>query len=109
AFTTAGAAIVDDVWSGSDIVAKVRAATDAEVKRSKRGQTVISFVYPAQNAPLLDALKLVGTTQIAMEQIPRITRAQKMDALSSMANIAGYRAIIEAANVYPRLFSGQIT
>jgi NAD(P) transhydrogenase subunit alpha len=108
-FTAAGATVVDDVWSAADVVAKVRAPTSAEVKKARRGQHVISFVYPAQNAALLDELKAAGVTQIAMEQIPRITRAQKMDALSSMANIAGYRAVIEAANLFPRLFSGQIT
>ena len=76
---------------------------------ARAGQIVISFLYPAQNAELLEALKAKGVTAIAMDMVPRISRAQKMDALSSMANIAGYRAVIEAGNNFGRFFTGQIT
>ena len=70
---------------------------------------MISFVYPAQNAELLESLKAKGVTAIAMDMVPRISRAQKMDALSSMANIAGYRAVIEAGENFGRFFTGQVT
>ena len=76
---------------------------------ARPGQIVISFLYPAQNAELLEALKAKGVTALAMDMVPRISRAQKMDALSSMANIAGYRAVIEAGNNFGRFFTGQIT
>ena len=75
----------------------------------RRGQTVISYFYPAQNAELLEKAREQGVTAIAMDMVPRISRAQKMDALSSMANIAGYRAVIEAANNFGRFFTGQVT
>jgi NAD(P) transhydrogenase subunit alpha len=108
-YAAAGAAVVDDVWPKSDIVLKVRAPASDEVAKMHKGQVLISFLQPAQNKDLVEKLKDAGVTAIAVDQIPRITRAQKMDALSSMANIAGYRAVIEAANAFPRLFSGQIT
>ena len=73
------------------------------------GGTVISFIWPAQNQELLDKLAARKATVLAMDSIPRISRAQKLDALSSMANIAGYRAVIEAANNFGRFFTGQIT
>ena len=73
------------------------------------GQTLISFFWPAQNAEMLEAAKATGATVIAMDMVPRISRAQKMDALSSMANIAGYRAVIEAGNNFGRFFTGQVT
>ena len=76
---------------------------------ARPGQIVISFVYPAQNPELLESLKARGVTAIAMDMVPRITRAQKMDALSSMANIAGYRAVIEAGENFGRFFTGQVT
>ena len=74
-----------------------------------RDQIVISFVYPGQSAELLEALKAKDVTTLAMDMVPRISRAQKMDALSSMANIAGYRAVIEAGNNFGRFFTGQVT
>ncbi|MFZ1662644.1 MAG: Re/Si-specific NAD(P)(+) transhydrogenase subunit alpha, partial [Paracoccaceae bacterium] len=80
-----------------------------EVKRLGTGQTLISFFYPAQNKELLEQAKDTGATVIAMDMVPRISRAQKMDALSSMANIAGYRAVIEAGNNFGRFFTGQVT
>ena len=104
------------IWAESDIVLKVRPPTrDAEASGSsevasvREGGTVISFIYPAQNRELLDALAAQKATVLAMDAIPRISRAQKMDALSSMANIAGYRAVIEAASQFDRFFPGQIT
>ena len=92
-----------------DFVVKVRPPTDAEVKRLKPGQTLISFFYPAQNEKLLKAAEKTGANVIAMDMVPRISRAQKMDALSSMANIAGYRAVMEAGNNFGRFFTGQVT
>jgi len=75
----------------------------------REGQTLISFFYPAQNTELMEAANAKGSTVIAMDMVPRISRAQKMDALSSMANIAGYRAVIEAGNNFGRFFTGQVT
>ncbi|WP_282603222.1 Re/Si-specific NAD(P)(+) transhydrogenase subunit alpha [Paracoccus sp. PARArs4] len=92
-----------------DMVAKVRQPTEAEIGEMREGQTLISFFYPAQNQELLAKAKDQGITAIAMDMVPRISRAQKMDALSSMANIAGYRSVIEAANNFGRFFTGQVT
>jgi NAD(P) transhydrogenase subunit alpha len=92
-----------------DIVAKVRPPSDTEAKRMQKGQTLISFFYPAQNEEQMALLAKKGSTVIAMDMVPRISRAQKMDALSSMANIAGYRAVIEAGNNFGRFFTGQVT
>ncbi|WP_106744551.1 Re/Si-specific NAD(P)(+) transhydrogenase subunit alpha [Yoonia maritima] len=97
------------LFKTADIVAKVRPPSDTEVKRLRDGQTLISFFYPAQNTELMDAANKKGASVIAMDMVPRISRAQKMDALSSMANIAGYRAVIEAGNNFGRFFTGQIT
>ncbi|AXC50396.1 Re/Si-specific NAD(P)(+) transhydrogenase subunit alpha [Paracoccus suum] len=92
-----------------DVLAKVRAPTDAELNRMHEGQTLISYITPASNPELLEAARARGVTTIAMDMVPRISRAQKMDALSSMANIAGYRAVIEAAANFGRFFTGQVT
>ncbi|MCF6264237.1 MAG: Re/Si-specific NAD(P)(+) transhydrogenase subunit alpha [Xanthomonadales bacterium] len=110
-YAAAGCSIaaVDEIWDNADIIMKVRGPDDAETARLKDGQTLISFLWPAQNPELLQALTDRGVTAIAMDSIPRISRAQKMDALSSMANIAGYRAILEAAQHFGRFFTGQIT
>ena len=97
------------LYKESDVVAKVRPPEDVEIKRLKQGQTLISFFYPAQNAELMEAANAKGAHVIAMDMVPRISRAQKMDALSSMANIAGYRAVMEAGNNFGRFFTGQIT
>lgn len=94
---------------GSDIVLKVRAPTIEEVGLLKEKANLISFLYPAQNNELLDKLAEKKVTALAMDCIPRISRAQVFDALSSMANIAGYKAVIEAANNFGRFFTGQIT
>ena len=90
-------------------MAKVRPPVDAEVARLKSGKTLISFFYPAQNKDLLEAAKATGANVIAMDMVPRISRAQKMDALSSMANISGYRAVVEAAGRFGSFFTGQFT
>ncbi len=97
------------LWKAVDFVIKVRPPEKLEVSRFRKGQTLISFIYPAQDEKLLETLKAKGVTAIAMDMVPRISRSQKMDALSSMANIAGYRAVIEAANSFGRFYTGQIT
>jgi len=111
-YRAAGAEIVGDaagVWAASDIVFKVRAPGPEEVALVREGQTVVSFVWPAQNPELMQSLAQRKATVLAMDSVPRISRAQKLDALSSMANIAGYRAVIEAAHHFGRFFTGQIT
>jgi NAD(P) transhydrogenase subunit alpha len=112
AFRAVGIDILKDrktLWSDSDIIIKVRAPEDEEIQLMRSGQVLISFLWPAQNPSLLEVLAAKGITTLAMDSIPRISRAQKMDALSSMANIAGYRAVIEAAQHFGRFFTGQIT
>ncbi len=97
------------LWKSSDIIAKVRVPTETEMKRLTKGKTLISFFNPAGNEEGMELAKAKGANVIAMEMVPRISRAQKMDALSSMANIAGYRAVIEAGNNFGRFFTGQVT
>ena len=97
------------VWKDADVVAKVQPPTDAEASKLTEGQTLISFFYPAANEKLMERAKSNGASVIAMDMVPRISRAQKMDALSSMANIAGYRSVIEAGNNFGRFFTGQVT
>jgi NAD(P) transhydrogenase subunit alpha len=97
------------VFAAADVVVKVRAPEMAEATMLRQGQTLISFFWPAQNPELLELARTRGATVVAMDMVPRISRAQKMDALSSMANIAGYRAVIEAGNHFGRFFTGQIT
>ena len=97
------------LWKGADIIAKVRQPNATELKRLTSDKTLISFFNPAGNEDGMDVAKAKGANVIAMEMVPRISRAQKMDALSSMANIAGYRAVIEAGNNFGRFFTGQIT
>ncbi len=118
AYAAAGAEIVDDtrrLWSDSDIIMKVRGPemhptlNVDELDLLHQGQVLISFLWPAQNQSMLDALAAKGVTALAMDSVPRISRAQKLDALSSMANIAGYRAVVEAAQHFGRFFTGQIT
>jgi NAD(P) transhydrogenase subunit alpha len=112
AYRAAGAEIVADraqLWSTSDIVFKVRAPAPEEIAMLREGATLVSFIWPAQNPELLKALAARGATVLAMDSVPRISRAQKLDALSSMANIAGYRAVIEAAHEFGRFFTGSIT
>ncbi len=118
AYAEAGAEIIDDVrtlWSRADVVLKVRPPQEHgalgvhEADLLREGATLIGFIWPAQNRALLDRLAARKATVLAMDCVPRISRAQKMDALSAMANIAGYRAMIEAANHFPRFFTGQVT
>jgi len=112
AYTAAGARVVPDaaaVWSGADIIFKVRAPGPDEVRMIREGQVLVSFIWPAQNPQLLQSLAARKATVLAMDSVPRISRAQKLDALSSMANIGGYRAVIEAAHEFGRFFTGQIT
>ncbi|WP_366510767.1 Re/Si-specific NAD(P)(+) transhydrogenase subunit alpha [Moorena sp. SIO3F7] len=105
----------NSLWSEADIVLKVRppqmhpTLNKHESELLSENGTLISFIWPAQNQELLEQLSSRKATVLAMDAVPRITRAQKMDALSSMANIAGYRAVIEAANNFGRFFTGQIT
>ena len=116
-YQAAGAEIVSDteaLWKGSDLVLKVqppvmRSDGRHEVELLRDGASLVSFVWPARNPELLQKLSQKQISVLAMDAVPRISRAQKCDALSSMANIAGYRAIIEAANYFGRFFAGQIT
>jgi NAD(P) transhydrogenase subunit alpha len=111
-YRVAGAEIIDDaarLWASADIVFKVRAPSMSEVAAMRQGGTLVSFIWPAQNPDLMRALAEKKATVLAMDSVPRISRAQKLDALSSMANIAGYRAVIEAAYHFGRFFTGQIT
>jgi NAD(P) transhydrogenase subunit alpha len=112
AYRAAGAEVVGGaapLWAGSDIVFKVRAPSTAEIGLMRAGSTLVSFIWPAQNPELMQALAAKKATVLAMDSVPRVSRAQKLDALSSMANIAGYRAVIEAAHHFGRFFTGQIT
>ncbi|WP_417531445.1 Re/Si-specific NAD(P)(+) transhydrogenase subunit alpha [Marinobacter lipolyticus] len=117
-YREAGVEIIEDpreLWHSSDIVMKVRPPSQHPelgfygVELLGKGQTLISFLYPAQNPEMLQELSNRGVTALAMDSVPRISRAQKMDALSSMANIAGYRAVVEASQHFGRFFTGQIT
>ena len=114
AFEAAGAKIVaqEEVWN-SDLILKVNAPLtekdNDELALIKEGATLISFIWPAQNAELMEKLSSKNINVMAMDSVPRISRAQSLDALSSMANIAGYRAVVEAAHEFGRFFTGQIT
>ncbi len=115
-YRAAGAEIIGDaerLWTSADMIFKVRAPSMAEVQLMRDGTTssttLVSFIWPAQNPQLMQALAAKKATVLAMDSVPRISRAQKLDALSSMANIAGYRAVIEAAHHFGRFFTGQIT
>ncbi|MBI6547331.1 Re/Si-specific NAD(P)(+) transhydrogenase subunit alpha [Xenorhabdus lircayensis] len=110
AYQKAGADIAElhQVWQ-SDIILKVNAPADNEIALMKEGATLVSFIWPAQNPELVAKLSERKITVLSMDAVPRISRAQSLDALSSMANIAGYRAIIEAAHEFGRFFTGQIT
>ena len=117
-FRVAGATIIDtakELWATSDVILKVRPPEENtelgvhEADLLKEGGWLVGFIWPAQNREVLDRLAKRDATVFGMDCVPRISRAQKMDTLSAMANIAGYRAIIEAANNFPRFFGGQIT
>ena len=111
-YRDAGAIIASstqELYDKSDIILKVQPFTIDEVGLMREGQVSLSYLYPAQNQDLLSALAEKGVNAVAMDAIPRISRAQKMDVLSSMANISGYRSVIEAANHFGRFLNGQIT
>ena len=117
-YRAAGVEVIEDpreLWRSSDIVMQVRPPSQHPelgfygVELMGQGQTLISFLYPAMNSEMLEEMAERGVTALAMDSVPRISRAQKMDALSSMANIAGYRAVVEAAQHFGRFFTGQIT
>lgn len=109
-YTASGASIktAAEVWQ-SDVVYKVNPPSNGEISKMREGCTLVSFLYPAQNAKLVDVLLAQKVNALAMDMVPRISRAQSMDALSSMANIGGYRAVVEAAHLFGRFFTGQIT
>ncbi len=112
AYREAGVEVIEGaqaLFDAVDVVAKVRPPSEAEVDVLREGQTLISFFYPASNEDLMKRAADRGATVLAMDMVPRISRAQKMDALSSMANIAGYRAVLEAGNEFGRFFTGQVT
>lgn len=109
-YIQSGAVIVnaDEIWD-ADLIFKVNPPTEEEVAKIKEGATLVSFLYPAQNSDLVNRLSRKNINVLAMDMVPRISRAQSMDALSSMANIGGYRAVVEAAQHFGRFFTGQIT
>ncbi|GAA4487280.1 Re/Si-specific NAD(P)(+) transhydrogenase subunit alpha [Microbacterium panaciterrae] len=110
AYAAAGAEIVDaGAALAGDVVLKVNAPTDAEVQTLRSGAVLIGLLAPAFQPELLAALAARGVTALAMDAVPRISRAQSMDVLSSMANIAGYRSVVEAAHEFGRFFTGQVT
>ncbi|WGX97343.1 Re/Si-specific NAD(P)(+) transhydrogenase subunit alpha [Nocardioides sp. L-11A] len=110
AFTEAGVRVgtTQEVWA-ADVVVKVNAPTDEEIGRLRRGATIISMMAPGRSPELLEKLQAQGVTALAMDAVPRISRAQSMDVLSSMANVAGYRAVVESAHEFGRMFTGQVT
>jgi len=110
AYAASGAVVVDAAaaWA-SPVVLKVNAPTPAEIDRLADGATVVAMLSPALRPDLVDALATRGITALALDAVPRISRAQSMDVLSSMANIAGYRAVVEAAHEFGRFFTGQVT
>ncbi|MDB4155725.1 Re/Si-specific NAD(P)(+) transhydrogenase subunit alpha [Gammaproteobacteria bacterium] len=112
AYEAAGVAVVGsaaELWSQADIIVKVREPSADELDAFPSNKILVSLINPASNEPLLEQMRVKNTSVLAMDMVPRISRAQKMDALSSMANIAGYRAVIEASNNFGRFFTGQMT
>ncbi|GAA4818800.1 Re/Si-specific NAD(P)(+) transhydrogenase subunit alpha [Nocardioides caeni] len=109
-FTEAGVRVgsAEEVWA-ADVVVKVNAPSDEEIGRLRQGATVISIMAPGRSPELVEKLQAAGVTALAMDAVPRISRAQSMDVLSSMANVAGYRAVVEAAHEFGRMFTGQVT
>ena len=110
AYEEAGATVAAaaEVWK-CPLIYKLNAPNGNECRRLKEGQTLVGFLYPNQNEELVKKLADKKVNVLAMDMVPRISRAQALDALSSMANISGYRAVIEAANAFGRFFTGQIT
>jgi NAD(P) transhydrogenase subunit alpha len=113
AYRAAGAEVLPgaaELWAASDIVFKVRPPTPAEVALMREGGMLVDFIWPAQNPELMQQLAAKKATVLAIDALPRqLSRAQKMDALTSMAGISGYRAVVEAANAFGRFFNGQVT
>ncbi|MGZ3440481.1 MAG: Re/Si-specific NAD(P)(+) transhydrogenase subunit alpha, partial [Polyangia bacterium] len=111
AYVEIGIKIVDaaTVWRDADVLLKVRAPSLEEIPRMKDGCALISFIWPAQNRELLEKLQAKKATVLAMDAVPRTTRAQRMDALSATANLAGYRAVVEAAHAFGRPLGAQTT
>ncbi len=109
-YVDAGATLAsaEEIWQ-SDVIYKVNSPNENEIAVIKEGATLVSFISPAQNPDLLESLKAKSITILAMDMVPRISRAQSLDALSSMANIAGYRAVVEASHNFGRFLNGQIT
>lgn len=108
AYEEAGARIVEDAW-GEDVVLAVNAPTEDQIAKLRRGATLITFLAPRQQPELTERLAQQGVTAMSMDMVPRTSRAQSLDALSSLANISGYRAVIEAAHAFGRFFTGQVT
>lgn len=110
AYAAAGATVgsAEQAWQ-ADVVFRVNAPTVDEIAKLKDGATIVALLAPALRPELVDALAERPITALAMDAVPRISRAQSLDVLSSMANIAGYRAVIEAAHVFGRFFTGQVT
>ena len=109
AYARAGADVIDEAVWNSDVLLKINAPSDAEIARLRPGQVVVSLLSPALNPELVDKLAARGVTALAMDAVPRISRAQSLDVLSSMANIGGYRAVVEAAHEFGSFFTGQVT
>src|SRR5690606_3427060 len=110
AYASNGAVLVDrdEAWA-SDVVLAITAPSPADIARLQPGATVVALLSPALRPELLEQLAARGVTALALDAVPRISRAQSMDVLSSMANIAGYRAVVEAAHEFGRFFTGQVT
>src|SRR6056297_1420369 len=112
AFEAAGVEVVAsaaDLWKNADVIVKVREPSADEIDAAPDGKILIGFIWPASNEALLEKMNAKHMTVLAMDMVPRISRAQKMDALSSMANIAGYRAVVEAGGDFGRVFMGEMT
>lgn len=109
AYARAGADVIDEAVWNADVLLKINAPTDAEIALLRPGQVVVSLLAPALNPDLVSTLAARGVTALAMDAVPRISRAQSLDVLSSMANIGGYRAVVEAAHEFGSFFTGQVT
>ena len=108
AYREVGAVIVDNAWN-RDIVLAVGAPSDAQLLDMRPGATLISFLAPRQDPSLTRRIAAQGINALSMDMVPRTSRAQALDALSSLANISGYRAVVEAAHAFGRFFTGQVT